>query len=250
MPRREMRSGGRPAMSAPPNRMRPLVGRRTPVRQLKNVLLPAPLGPMIARISPRGTAKLTLFSAVRPPKRTVNPSVRSIASKDSPPRLPAATGADVVSERNSTGPFARSAGLGELAGRRQDGLVLRDDLQESVLVVLDVEDELAEEGLVVLLPQGLVALREVGALLDVHSFQGLDELHGVLAPAEAGLLHAELEEVHRFVVGLHVPIWQRARGVDLLEPRARVVEELLVSGRVERRVHHGDVPVDAHEAFD
>ena len=50
---REMRSGGSPVMSSPSNRMRPAVGRITPVRQLKNVDLPAPLGPMMARISPR-----------------------------------------------------------------------------------------------------------------------------------------------------------------------------------------------------
>src|SRR5215813_2210506 len=125
MPRREIRSGGRPAMSAPPKRMRPLVGRRTPVRQLKNVLLPAPFGPMIARISPRGTAKLTLLSAVSPPNRTVSPSVRSIGSEDSPPRLLVATGANVTSDRNWAGPPSDRSGLGELAGRRQDGLVLR-----------------------------------------------------------------------------------------------------------------------------
>ena len=53
MPLREMRSGGSPVMSSPLNRMRPEVGRSTPVRQLKNVLLPAPFGPMMARISPR-----------------------------------------------------------------------------------------------------------------------------------------------------------------------------------------------------
>ena len=53
MPFCEMRLGGRPVMFSPLNRMRPEVGRMTPVRQLKNVLLPAPLGPMMARISPR-----------------------------------------------------------------------------------------------------------------------------------------------------------------------------------------------------
>ena len=45
MPFCEMRLGGRPAMFSPLNRMRPEVGRMTPVRQLKNVLLPAPFGP-------------------------------------------------------------------------------------------------------------------------------------------------------------------------------------------------------------
>ena len=59
MPFCEMRLGGRPAMFSPLNRMRPEVGRMTPVRQLKKVLLPAPFGPMMARISPRLTSKLT-----------------------------------------------------------------------------------------------------------------------------------------------------------------------------------------------
>jgi hypothetical protein len=52
MPFCEIAFGGRPVISLPLNRIRPLVGRRTPVRQLKNVLLPAPFGPMMARISP------------------------------------------------------------------------------------------------------------------------------------------------------------------------------------------------------
>ena len=76
MPLCEMRLGGRPVMLWPLKRMRPEVGRMTPVRQLKNVLLPAPFGPMMARISPRPTSKSTLLSAVRPPKRTVSASVR------------------------------------------------------------------------------------------------------------------------------------------------------------------------------
>ena len=59
MPFCEIRLGGRPVMSSPLNTMRPAVGRSTPVRQLKKVLLPAPFGPMMARISPRWTSKLT-----------------------------------------------------------------------------------------------------------------------------------------------------------------------------------------------
>src|SRR2546426_9007203 len=75
---REMAWGGSPAMSSPLNTMRPLVGRSTPVRQLKKVDLPAPFGPMIARISPVGTARDTLLSAASPPKRTVSASVLRI----------------------------------------------------------------------------------------------------------------------------------------------------------------------------
>ncbi len=53
---REMRSGGSPVMSSSSTMMRPPVGRSTPVRQLKKVDFPAPLGPMTARIWPWGTA--------------------------------------------------------------------------------------------------------------------------------------------------------------------------------------------------
>src|SRR5262249_13710804 len=72
---REMTCGGNPPMSSPSNTIRPLVGRITPVRELKNVDLPAPFGPMIPRISPRGTEMLTVLTAARPPKRTVRASV-------------------------------------------------------------------------------------------------------------------------------------------------------------------------------
>src|SRR4030095_8925525 len=75
---RETRCGGRPAMSSPLNTIRPLVGRSTPVRPLKKGDLPAPLGPMIPRISPAGTASDTLLSAASPPKRTVSASVLRI----------------------------------------------------------------------------------------------------------------------------------------------------------------------------
>src|SRR3954451_17193648 len=80
----EIRLGGSPVISSPLNRIRPEDGCRTPVRQLKNVLLPAPLGPMTARISSRRTAKSTWFSAVKPPNRTVSASVRRIGSSPSP----------------------------------------------------------------------------------------------------------------------------------------------------------------------
>src|SRR5207249_9603449 len=66
---REIRCGGSPVMSSPANRMRPLVGRSTPVMQLKSVDLPAPLGPMMARISPVWIATSTLLRALSPPNR-------------------------------------------------------------------------------------------------------------------------------------------------------------------------------------
>ena len=61
----------------------------------------------------------------------------------------------------------------------------------------------------VLLAQDLVALREVVAFLHLQPFQGLDQLHGVLAAAEAGLLHADLERIHGFIIRLHVAVGER-----------------------------------------
>src|SRR6185436_797182 len=108
MPDREIKLGGKPVMSAPLSRTRPEVGRSTPVTQLKNVLLPAPLGPMIARTCPRGTEMLTLLTAVRPPKRMVRASVRRIADAAAPRPLPA--GAPLPS-----GEWPAVTPLGELA---------------------------------------------------------------------------------------------------------------------------------------
>ena len=68
MPFCEMRSGDSPVMSSPLNRMRPEVGRNTPVRQLKKVLLPAPFGPITARISPRCDREIDLVQRGQPAK--------------------------------------------------------------------------------------------------------------------------------------------------------------------------------------
>src|SRR5690606_20815241 len=45
--------------------------------QLKNVVLPAPLGPMMLTMLPLGMAKLSWLTATRPPKRLVT----SVASR-------------------------------------------------------------------------------------------------------------------------------------------------------------------------
>src|ERR1700737_3188174 len=47
--------------------------------QLSSVVLPAPLGPMIPRMSPGSTRKLTFVSAATPPKRLLTPSSSSSA---------------------------------------------------------------------------------------------------------------------------------------------------------------------------
>src|SRR2546425_2721946 len=231
-----MRCGGSPAMSSPSNMILPAVGRSTPVTQLKNVDLPAPFGPIMARISPGCTAMETLLSAVSPSKRTVRPSVHRIGA---PPRLSA--GVAIL-----RGPVT----LVELAGRWEGRRLLGDDFHDPVLAVTNLKDELTNEGLVVVLAERLVSLREVIALLDLQTLERLDELHRVLAPAETRLLHAELQEVHRLIVRLHVAVGQRAARVDLLEPRHGFVEELLVRGGVQRRLEHRYVAIDPDEALD
>src|SRR5262245_26867768 len=67
-------------MSRPSNQMRPLEGLISPEISRKNVVLPAPLGPMIERNSPRRTLTLTRSTARRLPNARVSCSVRSRAS--------------------------------------------------------------------------------------------------------------------------------------------------------------------------
>src|SRR4029453_9257521 len=99
-----------------------------------------------------------------------------------------------------------------------------------VLAALDLEEELAEEGLMVFLAQELVPLRKIVALLHLETLEGLDELHRVFLAAEARLLHADAERVHRLVVRLHVPVGQGTGGIDLLEALGGFLEEPLLMG--------------------
>ena len=56
-------------MSLPANTIAPLVGGRKPLNRLKQVVLPAPFGPIRPTISPVSTMRLRLLTAARPPKR-------------------------------------------------------------------------------------------------------------------------------------------------------------------------------------
>src|SRR6516162_4824647 len=128
--------------------------------------------------------------------------------------------------------------LGELASGRNDCFFLCYDVQDAVLAILDVEYELAQERLVIFLSEHLVTLREIIALLHLQTLKGLDELHGVLAPLIARFFHADLQRVHRFVIGLRIAVGQRPSWVDLLQACDRIIKKLLVMGRVEWWVHH------------
>src|SRR6266851_3953773 len=76
-PSRAIRCGGRPVSGRPRNLTRPPLGGRKPVIRLKQVVFPAPLGPIKPAIVPSSTEKLTSLTAVRPPNRTVRASTSS-----------------------------------------------------------------------------------------------------------------------------------------------------------------------------
>src|SRR6266850_3804061 len=82
MPSRATACCGSPVISRWPNHTRPEVGVVSPEMSRKNVVLPAPLGPMIERSSPRRTATSTRSTAMRLPKARVSASVRNSGASD------------------------------------------------------------------------------------------------------------------------------------------------------------------------
>src|ERR1700729_2113350 len=71
MPRRARASGVRLVMSWPSNNTLPEVDKRSPVRQLKKVDLPAPFGPIRPRISPCSSVTDAASTALKLPKAFV-----------------------------------------------------------------------------------------------------------------------------------------------------------------------------------
>src|SRR5271165_2702688 len=67
-------------MSRPARWMLPECGARCPVSWLISVVLPAPLGPMMACSSPCGTSSVTWSVAMMPPNRRTSFSTRSRGS--------------------------------------------------------------------------------------------------------------------------------------------------------------------------
>src|ERR1700760_1284901 len=74
MPRRQTSSGGSPSMRPPWNVMVPSFGANTPAIRLNSVVLPAPFGPITAKIESCGTVKLTPATARSPWKFFVTPA--------------------------------------------------------------------------------------------------------------------------------------------------------------------------------
>src|SRR3954447_15818058 len=77
IPRSVNACGGFPVMSSFANHTRPFVGLYTPVSMLKNVVFPAPFGPMSDTIALAGTVNSTSSTATRPPNSLRRNSVRS-----------------------------------------------------------------------------------------------------------------------------------------------------------------------------
>src|SRR5262245_18861950 len=85
MPNRQTSCGGMPVMSRPLSTTAPASGRRCPVIKLKNVVLPAPLGPMMAAICPGFTRRLTPATAWNPSKALRTSRTSSTGHPPQPP---------------------------------------------------------------------------------------------------------------------------------------------------------------------
>src|SRR6266545_4720267 len=77
-PSRARSRDGRVVTSSPNNSTCPAEGARSPAITLKSVVLPAPFGPRIARLSPGSTSSVTSRTAWRPPNRRPTPRRRSV----------------------------------------------------------------------------------------------------------------------------------------------------------------------------
>ena len=80
MPSRATRYAGMPLRLRPLNDQEPSSGLSKPVSRLKNVVFPAPFGPISAVITPRWISTCSTSTAVRPPKRRTMPSATTRGS--------------------------------------------------------------------------------------------------------------------------------------------------------------------------
>src|ERR1035437_4720213 len=124
MPSRACASGVALVTSWPLNRMVPAVGCRSPARQLKNVLLPAPFGPIRPTMSPSVTLRSAPSTARKPPKLMTMPLASSSMSgppcRDVAPDLRHAAGAEAgdqhddgtVDDEGDAGAAAAEHGVG------------------------------------------------------------------------------------------------------------------------------------------
>src|SRR5207244_1591579 len=199
----------RPARDLPSRRMSPAVGACTPVTRLKNVVLPAPFGPIRPWISPEATVRWTSWSARRPPKRFVSPLTSRRGSGEGIGALQA-LGAPQVQARQALG--ALGALQLDAASAARDQTLRPEDH--------DGDEHGAEDEVAVLLES-----REHAAddLRGHHDHRGShDGPHDVAHPAEDH--HAEDEDRQEQGEGvraheghparLHHPGHARRRGPD------------------------------------
>src|SRR5262249_60984979 len=76
--------GGTPVTSRPFSTTRPVSARRWPVIRLNSVVLPAPLGPMMALTLPLGTSNETRETAIKPSNDFVRSRTSSTAWSPEP----------------------------------------------------------------------------------------------------------------------------------------------------------------------
>ena len=106
-------AAGRPAGDvAAQHPTRPPSGRSWPISMLKQVLLPAPFGPIRATTSPAATARSTPATAATPPKRLARPSAARTGSKPQAsaarrPRRPASPWGKARTRRMMVRPSSR-----------------------------------------------------------------------------------------------------------------------------------------------
>ena len=72
---------GTPESARPSIEIRPLVGGKTPDRQLSSVVLPDPFGPINPTICPSASDRLTPLSASTPPKRFPTDSASRVTAR-------------------------------------------------------------------------------------------------------------------------------------------------------------------------
>src|SRR4051812_47656664 len=158
--RARLRAGAR-VTSTPNSSTDPVVGGNSPEIRLNSVVLPAPLGPRMARRSPEATSSSTPRTAWTPPKRRPTPSKRRIGAARSADVAGAATAllrreVDLLGVANPRGLVAllalrvravrrRRVGGERPAERLLDARDLPDSLHVRDLVAVGVGDDLLDE---------------------------------------------------------------------------------------------------------
>src|SRR5467141_663068 len=148
-----MRSkGGKLVTSSPKNRIVPEVGGKSPVMQLKSVVLPAPLEPSTARRSPGRTVMVTSVRAASAPNSRVTPRSSRAAPEPTAEKRCAALSMTVASTRALVGggcAAAPSLPESDHAVRRpeHDGEESEADQQpEAIAVEPELDQEIEREG--------------------------------------------------------------------------------------------------------